>query len=118
MTNGNILTRLESVSHGDLNSLKLTYHLKMNGWKTSFLLEWPIFSDYVSFGEGMPCEVFCYPKPSSRLVHGFFPTHLKNMRGRQIGANLPKLRGKNEKYFLVSSFPDSWMKWKIFETTT
>ncbi len=26
-----------------LPSLKLTYHLKMDGWNTSFLLEWPIF---------------------------------------------------------------------------
>ena len=26
-----------------LPSLKLTWHLKMDGWKTSFLLGWPIF---------------------------------------------------------------------------
>ena len=29
-----------------------TNHLKMDGWNTSFLLEWLIFRDYVSFGEG------------------------------------------------------------------
>ena len=33
-------------------SLKLTWHLKMDGWKTSFLLGWPIFRCYVSFREG------------------------------------------------------------------
>ncbi len=27
-------------------------HLKMDGWKTSFLLGWPIFRCYVSFREG------------------------------------------------------------------
>ena len=34
-------------------SLKLTnsLHLKMDGWNTSFLLGWPIFSGYVSFRE-------------------------------------------------------------------
>ena len=34
-----------------LPSLKVTLHLKMHGWKTSFLFEWPIFSGYVSFRE-------------------------------------------------------------------
>ena len=33
-------------------SLKLTYPLKMEGWKTRFLLGWPIFRCYVSFREG------------------------------------------------------------------
>ena len=34
-------------------SLKLTFsHLKMDGWKTSFLLGRPIFRGYVSFREG------------------------------------------------------------------
>ena len=31
--------------------LKLRYPLKMDGWKTSFLLGWPIFRYYVSFRE-------------------------------------------------------------------
>ena len=36
-----------------LPSLKLTFSpLKMDGWNTSFLLGWPIFSGYVSFREG------------------------------------------------------------------
>ena len=35
-----------------LPSLKLTWHLKMDGWKTSFLLGRPIFRGYVSFREG------------------------------------------------------------------
>ncbi len=34
-------------------SLKLTWHLKMDGWNTSFLLGWPIFRGYVSFREGI-----------------------------------------------------------------
>ena len=33
-------------------SLKLTWHLKMDGWNTSFLLGWPTFRGYVSFREG------------------------------------------------------------------
>ena len=39
---------------GPISSLKLTYHLKTHGWNTSFLLGWPIFRCYVSFGEGNP----------------------------------------------------------------
>ena len=35
-----------------LPSPKLTYFLRMDGWKTSFLLGWPIFRCYVSFREG------------------------------------------------------------------
>ena len=35
-----------------LPSLKLTWPLKMDGWKTSFLLGWSIFRGHVSFGEG------------------------------------------------------------------
>jgi len=27
-----------------------------NGWKTTFLLEWPIFRGYVSFREGISCR--------------------------------------------------------------
>ncbi len=34
-----------------LPSLELTWHLKMDGWKTSFLLGWPIFRCYVTFRE-------------------------------------------------------------------
>ena len=34
-----------------LHSLKLTWHLKMDGWKTSFLLGWPPGRCYVSFRE-------------------------------------------------------------------
>ena len=29
-------------------------HLKMDGWNTSFLLGWPIFTGYVRFREGIP----------------------------------------------------------------
>ena len=31
-------------------------HLKMDGWKTSFLLGWPMFMGYVSFREGIHTE--------------------------------------------------------------
>ncbi len=37
-------------------SLKLTWHLKMDGWNTSFLLGWPILRGYVSFREGIHLE--------------------------------------------------------------
>ena len=39
-------------------SLKLTWHLKMDGWNTSFLLGWPIFRGYVSFRECNHMENF------------------------------------------------------------
>ena len=43
---------IESFESDDqLPSLKLTWHLKMDGWNTSFLLGWPIFRGYVSFRE-------------------------------------------------------------------
>ena len=35
-------------------SLKLTWHLKMDGWNISFLLGWPIFRCHVSFRECTP----------------------------------------------------------------
>ena len=46
-----------------LPSLKLTQHLKMDVWKTSFLLGWPSFRSYVSFRE---C-IFCFNYDSSLL---------------------------------------------------
>ena len=42
----------EPVKLCDISSLKLTWHLKMDGWNTSFLLGRPIFMGYVSFREG------------------------------------------------------------------
>ena len=43
----------DMVFPSSLPSLKLTWHLKMDGWSwnTSFLLGWPIFRGYVSFRE-------------------------------------------------------------------
>ena len=37
--------------HGTLPETNSS-HLKMDGWVTSCLLEWPIFRGYVSFREG------------------------------------------------------------------
>ena len=37
----------------DLHSLKLTYPLKMDGWKTTFLFGWPFGRCYVSVREGI-----------------------------------------------------------------
>ena len=34
-----------------LPSLKVTWHLKIDGWETNFLLGWPIFRCYVCFKE-------------------------------------------------------------------
>ena len=56
MKHGDILTRLRKKLFKFLNdklikievlhSLKLTHHLKMDGWNTNFLLGRPIFSAY------------------------------------------------------------------------
>ena len=46
-----MIIRAASNSPGDLDSLKLTYHLKMDGWNSSFFLGWPIFRGHVSFRE-------------------------------------------------------------------
>ena len=32
----------------------------MDGWNTTFLLEWPIFRGYVSFREGKICDMLLY----------------------------------------------------------
>ena len=55
---------------GELPSLKLTFSpLKMDGWKMSFLLGWPIFRGYVCFREGIRSnsgwwsETFVYVHP-------------------------------------------------------
>ena len=45
------LFRFGSLPNNNLPSLKLTWPLKMDGWKTSFLLGRPIFRGYVSFRE-------------------------------------------------------------------
>ena len=44
--------------------------LKMYGWKTSFLLGWPILRGYVSFGEGIffTC-LFIFSTDSHQLAH-------------------------------------------------
>ena len=46
------------IFHGNLRypkaTLKLTWHLTMDGWNTSFLLESPNFRCYVSFKECVP----------------------------------------------------------------
>ena len=39
--------------------LKLTWPLKIKGWKMNFLLGWPIFRGYASFGEGKEITLLC-----------------------------------------------------------
>ena len=54
--------------------LKLTQHLKMDGWKTTFLLGWRIFQGYFSFREFKVSKVesrqmnFPSPKTNSKQV--------------------------------------------------
>ncbi len=47
----------------NIPSLKLTWHLKMDGFNTSFLLGWPIFRGYVSFRECKAKKTFWDPLP-------------------------------------------------------
>ena len=46
----NTHTKNDALKKG-IRSLKLTQHLQMDGWNTSFLLGWPIFRCYVRFRE-------------------------------------------------------------------
>ena len=47
----------QTQSMKNIPSLKLTFsHLKMDGWKTSFLLGWPIFRACLSFGKSTPLK--------------------------------------------------------------
>ena len=55
--------------NSQLPSLKLTYHLKMDGWNTSFLLGWPIFKGYVSFREGTIETHFHFHRNSHHPSH-------------------------------------------------
>ena len=50
-----ILWRIGGSSASEASTLLETnsWHLKIDGWNTSFLLGWPIFRCYVSFREGM-----------------------------------------------------------------
>ena len=72
-----VLVDMEIMVHESIPSLKLTYPLKMDGWKTTFLLEryiicilWYILRDYVKLQVGKPCLAYtsvwkkCFP-----LVH-------------------------------------------------
>ena len=59
----------ESVQDALLPSLKLTWHLKMDGWNTSFLLGWPIFRGYVGFRECTRWDVDGVSDWVSRLLH-------------------------------------------------
>ena len=54
----NVAETLDHVGKYHIPSLKLTYPLRMDGWKTSFFLGWPIFRCYVSFREGMFFLIF------------------------------------------------------------
>ena len=58
-----------------LPSVKLPYHLKMDGWSTSFLLGWPIFRCHVCFWEcnssELPSCKFNSEKVYCRLWIGF-----------------------------------------------
>ena len=47
-----LMTAHREVAQHRVPSLKLTWHLKMDGWNTSFLLGWTIFSGYVKLREG------------------------------------------------------------------
>ena len=58
-----------SLSNSQLPSLKLTCHLKMDGWNTSFLLGWPIFKGYVSFREGTIETHFHFHRNSHHPSH-------------------------------------------------
>ena len=72
----------------ELPSLKLTWHLKMDGWNTSFLLGNPIFRDELSvFGKGtlsfevslhisLPGSISIMFIHRPRLLHGGGNTHI------------------------------------------
>ena len=49
---------------------KLTWHLKMDGWNTSFLLGWPSFRGYVSFRKCSPRKTNAW-NPPKRFVFLF-----------------------------------------------
>ena len=59
----------ESVQDALLPSLKLTWHLKMDGWNTSFLLGWPIFRGYIGFRECTRWDVDGVSDGVSGLLH-------------------------------------------------
>lgn len=56
----------------NIRSLKPTYDLKMDGWKTFFLLTWPIFSGHLGFREDT--QVFSNTPPPIR----FWMMYVKN----------------------------------------
>ena len=58
-----------SAPHQQIPSLKLTSHLKMDGWNTTFLWGRPIFRGYVSFREGS--QFISYPIFVADLLLGY-----------------------------------------------
>ena len=63
----------------------------MNGWKTSFLLEWPIFRGYVSFGEGSLkdfLELLFHPAKLRKMIAYYFHI-LQGMAKKPPPATLP-----------------------------
>ena len=76
-------------------SLQLTWHLKNDGWKTTFLLGWPIFRGFLVSFRG--CNMLGFPKNSPKrmevvilFVVTSFNSHSLRLRGRAKIQGVPK----------------------------
>ena len=81
-------------------------HLKMDGWKTSFLLGWPFFSDAMLVSESafkIPRVIWVFPKivvsPNHPFVHRGFPLFSPSI----LGVNTP----------IVGSTPISFLPYEV-----
>ena len=55
------LKGLKPPTRMDLLPRKLAYHLKIHGWKTTFLLTWPVFTGHVDFQGCIRVSLGTYP---------------------------------------------------------
>ena len=82
-----------------LHSLKLTWHLKMDGWKTSFLLGWPIFRGelLVSGRVGDDKQALGFEIPKARQPQTKKPRALGRHWPKEEQINTSPLLGSHKK---------------------
>ena len=111
----------ESVQDALLPSLKLTWHLKMDGWNTSFLLGRPIFRGYVSFRECTRWDVDGVSDGVSGLLHvryrfrSIFPIFFEGVYCPRY--RLPKKQWRRKKQWRKSQICRVWWVFMSLFTT-
>ena len=98
-------------SSTSIPSLKLTWHLKMDGWNTSFLLGWPIFRCYMLVSGSVYTKGTARPKNPPNAKFG-------KLIYSQVHLRLYGICDRSQEGSRIGTFPTSrGFKKNLFETT-